>query len=99
MLFALLFALGQPLCGALCSDDAFANYSQLLARAQYGHSRIEEAAFLVLDSDDYLRAVDWQSGEPDSVSYVGLRPARCIGIMHTHPFGDTEPSVGDREEA
>ena len=99
MLFALLFALNQPLCGVLCSDDAFENYCHLLARAGFGHSRIEEAAFLVQDSAGRLGAIDWNSGERDRVSYDGARPERCIAVMHTHPFGDNEPSLNDRREA
>jgi proteasome lid subunit RPN8/RPN11 len=99
MLFALLVALNQLSCGPLCSADAFTQYSGLLARAQFGNSRVEEAAFLILDSDGRLHAINWKSGESDRVSYVGLRPQRCIGMMHTHRFGDTQPSSGDRDEA
>ena len=33
------------------------------------------------------------------IPYVGLRPERCIAVMHTHPFGDNKPSLGDRNEA
>ena len=99
MLFALLAALSQLSCGPLCSTDAFAYYSGLLARAQFGHSRVEEAAFLVQDSAGRLQAINWKSGESDRVSYTGPRPEHCIGIMHTHPFGANDPSRGDREEA
>jgi hypothetical protein len=99
MLFALLVALTQLSCGLLCSADAFTQYSGLLARAQFGHSRVEEAAFLVQDGDGRLQAINWKSGESDRVSYAGPRPERCLGMMHTHPFGANEPSRGDREEA
>jgi len=100
MLFVLLVALDQLSCGPLCSADAFTQYSALLARAQFGNSRVEEAAFLVQDSDGHLHAIEWRSGEADRVSYSGLRPDHCIGIMHTHPsFADTQPSRGDRDEA
>ncbi len=99
MLFALLVALNQLSCGPLCSPDAFARYSDLLARKQGSYSRVEEAAFLVQDSAGRLHAIDWESGEADRASYVGLRPERCIGVMHTHPFGDNKPSLGDRNEA
>ena len=97
MFFALLFALNQLSCGALCSADALASYSGLLIRARY--SRVEEAAFLTQDSAGRLHAIDWKSGQHDRASYVGLRPERCIGVMHTHPFGDNKPSFGDRNEA
>ena len=99
MLFALLVAVNQFSCGPLCSADAFTQYSGLLARAQFGNSRVEEAAFLVQDSDGHLRAINWKSGESDRVSYAGPRPEHCIGMMHTHPFGANEPSRGDRDEA
>src|SRR3954470_4814615 len=100
MLFALLVVLSQSSCGPLCSADAFTQYSGLLARAQFGNSRIEEGAFLVQDTDGHLRAINWKSGESDRVSYAGPRPEHCIGTMHTHPsFGDTQPSRGDRDEA
>jgi proteasome lid subunit RPN8/RPN11 len=99
MLFALLVVLSQSSCGLLCSTDAFAQYSELLARAQFGNSRVEEAAFLVQDSDGQLHAINWKSGESDRVSYAGPRPVHCIGMMHTHPFGATQPSRGDRDEA
>jgi proteasome lid subunit RPN8/RPN11 len=99
MLFALLVVLSQSSCGPLCSTDAFAHYSGLLARAQFGHSRVEEAAFLVQDSAGSLQAINWKSGESDRVSYTGPRPEHCLGMMHTHPFGANDPSRDDREEA
>lgn len=99
MLFALLVALNQLSCGPLCSADASALYSGLLARAQFGHGPVEEAAFIIQDSAGRLHAINWERGLSDRVSYVGLRPERCIGVMHTHPFGDDEPSRGDRAEA
>lgn len=99
MFFALLIVLNQFSCGPLCSADAFRQYSGLLARAQFGNSRVEEAAFLVQDSDGHMHSINWKSGESDRVSYAGLRPEHCIGIMHTHPFGAPQPSRGDRDEA
>ena len=99
MLFALLIALNHLSCGALCSDDAFAQYSGLLARKQLSYSRVEEAAFLIQDSAGRLHAVNWKSGASDRALYVGPRPEHCIGVMHTHPFGDNKPSLGDRNEA
>ena len=99
MLFALLVALNQLSCGPLCSADAFKQYSGLLARAQFGNSRVEEAAFLVKDSAGRVQAINWKSGQSDRVSYAGPRPERCLGMMHTHPFGGTQPSRADRDEA
>src|ERR1041385_4142446 len=99
MLFALFLVLSQPLCGPLCGADAFAHYSRLLARAQLGHSSYEEAAFLVSDDEGHIRAIDWDHGERRTTSFHGRKPDHCIGIMHTHPNGDKEPSRGDRAEA
>ena len=100
MLFALLVALNQLSCGPLCSADAFTQYAGLFTRAQSGNSRVEEGAFLILDDNGRVHAIDWKSGESDRVSYAGPRPEHCIGTMHTHPlFGDTQPSRGDRDEA
>jgi len=99
MLFALLFALNQPACGALCRADAFVHYSRLLARAHLGHSPYEEAAFLVSNNDGRIRTINWRPGERHAASFHGRRPEHCVGIMHTHPIGDNEPSRGDRLEA
>jgi Prokaryotic homologs of the JAB domain len=95
MFFALLFALHQPLCGLLCGADAFAHYSRLLARAGF----FEEAAFLVRDDYGHIRAIDWHSSKRRTASFHGRIPDQCIGIAHTHPQGDKEPSPEDRAEA
>jgi len=95
MFFALLFALHQPQCGPFCGADAFAQYARLLARARV----FEEAAFLVRDNDGRVRAVDWNYGERRTISFHGRMPEHCIGVVHTHPSGEKEPSRGDRAEA
>jgi hypothetical protein len=73
---------------------------RLLARARFGFSRGEQAAFIVRGESGRISAVEWPSkGEPDSALWVGAFPAGTVAIVHTHPNWLGTPSRIDAHTA
>ena len=97
MLGLLLFSLS--LCSDLCGSDAQQWYAHLLKEGGYGRLSHERAAFLIRETDGHLILSAWPAGTHRRASFRGGIPARTIAILHTHPTGDADPSLHDREVA
>jgi len=72
----------------------------LLRDAFYGHAKLEQAAFVVRNSEGELSLVRWpSSGTPHKSQWLGSFPRGAIAIAHTHPNGFPEPSRVDKQTA
>jgi len=72
----------------------------LLRDAFYGHAKMEEAAFVVRNSDGELGIVRWPSaGAPNESRWRGSFPKGTVAIAHTHHNGFPEPSRADKRTA
>ena len=74
-------------------------YQSLLAESGYGRLPRERAAFLIRESDGTLTLEPWAPGSHRHASFRGRIPMGTIAILHTHPYGEDQPSAQDREEA
>ena len=83
----------------LTRPQAVVWYESLLVESGYGRLSREHAAFLIREVDGTLTLEPWARGSRSHATYRGRVPAGAIAILHTHPHGETSPSVQDRAEA
>lgn len=91
--------LGWLLLALLMSTSAQQWYDAVLVDGGYGRLPHEEAAFLILERDGSLSLAPWTSRGVRHARFEGALPARTLAIVHTHPHGNTQPSMQDRAEA
>jgi hypothetical protein len=101
-LAATLFAL--PLPAYAVDNGGLAELApmlrDLLARSGYGVHSFERGAFFVRETDGTIRCLLWPfTNQFQSISAKLIIPSGTIAIAHTHPNGQQQPSVRDREEA
>lgn len=73
---------------------------EMLGRAQFGFSSLEEAAFVVAAPDGTLSLRRWPAtGELNESHWKGAIPADAIAIVHTHPNKFPQPSRLDAQTA
>ncbi|HYI07765.1 MAG TPA: Mov34/MPN/PAD-1 family protein [Thermoanaerobaculia bacterium] len=94
-----LLLLAALACGDLCSPQAAVWYDHLLAEGGYGRLPHERAAFLIRESDGTLTLQPWPDTGFRHATFRGVVPPRTIAVLHTHPRGESQPSVRDRGEA
>ena len=101
-MFAILFvvAMESAGCDELCSRQAFLYYGLLLAASHFG-ADVEHGAFLFRQSNGSVGMLVWPpgGGQRESASYSGRIPVGCVGVVHTHPPRQKNPSERDRAEA
>ena len=79
-----------------CSERVVDQSWALLARAQYGFSEREHAAFIVREDDQTLSFVDWPYvAQQAKAQYRGRIPRGTVAIVHTHPNERPVPSPDD----
>jgi JAB domain-containing protein similar to deubiquitination enzymes len=65
----------------------------MLGRAQYGFSHLEEAAFVLAAPDGTLSLMRWPgTGRIDQSYWRGPLPRNAVAIVHTHPNSFPKPS-------
>jgi Prokaryotic homologs of the JAB domain len=87
------------LCALLCTPQANVWYDELLAAGGWGRLETERAAFLIRERNDALSLEPWPGGGYRHATFRGVVPERAIAVVHTHPYGEDEPSRNDRAEA
>src|SRR6266849_649897 len=83
--------------GEIASDPvALRIFWEVLARSRYGFSELEEAAFIVRDTNGTVTSIPWPAAEERNLGrWVGAFPANTIAIVHTHPNWMPLPSAID----
>lgn len=87
------------LCTMLCTPQASVWFEDLLAAGGYGRLPHERAAFLIRERGDALSLAPWPHGGHRHATFRGVVPDRAVAVLHTHPYGEPQPSTRDREEA
>jgi hypothetical protein len=98
MLAALVFAatIAYPFDPAtLARGDVRGCMERVLKAGGYGHLPLEGAAFLVFNGDAFECSMWPRSVTFHAQSWGGRVPDNTAAIIHSHPTGLPEPSVGD----
>jgi hypothetical protein len=72
---------------------------RVLKAGGYGHLRLEGAAFIMRDGGAFGCQMWPRSVTFHATSWPGRIPPNAVAIVHSHPAGIPEPSVGDAELA
>ena len=95
----LVMALSRQPIEIACNDGVLTHFWTLLAKARYGQSTREHAAFVVFDEGSYS-FVAWPYGASEyAARYKGSIPEHTVAIIHTHPNAYPMPSAEDETVA